>query len=340
MAGTIKTRIVLRNDTAENWSTANPTLLKGEVGIETDTNKMKVGDGVTPYNDLVYTNELDASDLTIGKNLTFTYAFGKYQPDSSGSVTIESEDMSLAQLLESAFAEEKQPSITQPSATISCPQAKAYEVGTKVTPTYTTSFKAGSYQYGPATGITADSYSVTDGVTEEPQTGVTGTFPEVTVTDGMNYKLTATVHHTAGAKPLTNLGNPATSDGIAAGNVTANSGSITGYRAWFFGTSSSDITLDSASIRGLTNKGACSAGAKNDLVIPEGTIAVVIAVPQGRSVTKVADDNAFGTDIFSSFVKSEVQVEGANGYTAQTYQVYKYVSSVALAANTYDVTIA
>lgn len=48
------TKIQLRHDTAENWTTANPTLLAGEAGVETDTGKMKVGDGSTAWTDLTY----------------------------------------------------------------------------------------------------------------------------------------------------------------------------------------------------------------------------------------------------------------------------------------------
>lgn len=47
-------RIVLRNDISSNWKTTNPVLLKGEMGIETDTKKFKFGDGVTQYNSLAY----------------------------------------------------------------------------------------------------------------------------------------------------------------------------------------------------------------------------------------------------------------------------------------------
>ena len=36
-------RIQIRRDTAANWISANPTLRAGEIGIETDTLKMKVG---------------------------------------------------------------------------------------------------------------------------------------------------------------------------------------------------------------------------------------------------------------------------------------------------------
>lgn len=47
-------RIQVRRDTAVNWSTNNPTPLVGEPCFETDTGKLKIGDGTTAYNDLAY----------------------------------------------------------------------------------------------------------------------------------------------------------------------------------------------------------------------------------------------------------------------------------------------
>jgi hypothetical protein len=43
-----------RRDTAAGWTSANPTLLSGEFGVETDTNKVKIGDGSTAWNSLAY----------------------------------------------------------------------------------------------------------------------------------------------------------------------------------------------------------------------------------------------------------------------------------------------
>lgn len=43
-----------RRDTAANWTSANPTLLAGEIGIESDTNKIKIGDGSTAWTSLAY----------------------------------------------------------------------------------------------------------------------------------------------------------------------------------------------------------------------------------------------------------------------------------------------
>lgn len=50
----IPTKVIMRNDTAENWLTANPVLLKGEWGLETDAMKVKAGDGVKAWKDLPY----------------------------------------------------------------------------------------------------------------------------------------------------------------------------------------------------------------------------------------------------------------------------------------------
>lgn len=46
--------IQTRNDTAANWTLYNPTLAKGEIGLESDTRKLKFGDGVTVWNSLPY----------------------------------------------------------------------------------------------------------------------------------------------------------------------------------------------------------------------------------------------------------------------------------------------
>ena len=54
----------LRNDTAANWTTANPTLAKGELGIEIDTGKVKVGDGTTAWASLGYLVNTAASKET------------------------------------------------------------------------------------------------------------------------------------------------------------------------------------------------------------------------------------------------------------------------------------
>ena len=52
-------QIQLRRDTAANWTANNPVLKDSEPGRETDTGKLKFGDGVTAWNSLPYFNEGD-----------------------------------------------------------------------------------------------------------------------------------------------------------------------------------------------------------------------------------------------------------------------------------------
>ena len=41
-------RLQLRRDGAQQWANVNPILAQGELGIELDTSRLKIGDGVTP----------------------------------------------------------------------------------------------------------------------------------------------------------------------------------------------------------------------------------------------------------------------------------------------------
>lgn len=54
MATTIKTTFLLKRGTAARWAEVNPILEQGEPGFVYDQNKLKIGDGVTAWNDLPY----------------------------------------------------------------------------------------------------------------------------------------------------------------------------------------------------------------------------------------------------------------------------------------------
>ena len=65
-------RILLRRDTASNWTSGNPVLASGEVGYETNTGKFKIGNGSTAWTSLSYASVPiglsvlnDLSDVTI-----------------------------------------------------------------------------------------------------------------------------------------------------------------------------------------------------------------------------------------------------------------------------------
>jgi hypothetical protein len=57
-------RIQLRRDTAANWVSANPTLRAGEIGIETDTLKFKVGNGTSTWTQITAYANVTPTSLT------------------------------------------------------------------------------------------------------------------------------------------------------------------------------------------------------------------------------------------------------------------------------------
>jgi hypothetical protein len=77
-------RIQVRRGTAADWTAANPTLAAGEVGFDTTSNKMKVGDGSTAWSSLAYISsdapgvseiaqDAIAQALSVGSGLSKTY---------------------------------------------------------------------------------------------------------------------------------------------------------------------------------------------------------------------------------------------------------------------------
>jgi len=57
-------RIQLRRDGAQQWANVNPILAQGELGIEIDTSRIKIGDGVTAWNSLRYERPLETESNT------------------------------------------------------------------------------------------------------------------------------------------------------------------------------------------------------------------------------------------------------------------------------------
>ncbi len=51
------TRIQIRRSAASDWETANPVLADGEIGLENDTGRLKIGDAATPWRGLRYSVE-------------------------------------------------------------------------------------------------------------------------------------------------------------------------------------------------------------------------------------------------------------------------------------------
>ena len=85
------TKIQLRHDTAANWTSVNPILLEGEVGLELDTGKSKVGDGSTAWNSLPYDAGSTALQSITSSNVTNALGYtpvNKAGDTMTGALTI------------------------------------------------------------------------------------------------------------------------------------------------------------------------------------------------------------------------------------------------------------
>lgn len=392
--------IQLRHDTADNWANANPTLKAGEIGVETDTNKMKIGTGSTEWNSLAYfggteensyvataeaaQTDLEAIEAVVGsvelhdgdtavvkrliagdkysytayvydaatwkamdgnysadnvyfdENLTYTASIGVYTVPSSGSGTIDAEGKSVSEVLKGILAKEKNPKVVQPTMSVASSQLTSYEVGTNVNVSYTTSTTIGSYEFGPATGVTFSDYSVKLG--DQTLTTATGTFAQIQVADDTNLSITATCVASDGTVPKTNLGNNYADGMIKSQTLSTSKGTLTGYRNCFYGYKTADSLLNvatditSANMRALTK-------AKNlpGTISTNGMQQMFFAVLAGK---KVAVSNAVNGAPCTMNVTKGVMIEGANGYAAKSYDVY-YVNNAAAdsGANTYKITV-
>lgn len=289
----------------------------------------------------------DASNVYFGDNITMAGSYsqiGNLTKTQNGTATFAVKGKSVAEAFTQIFSKRLQPGApTQPSVSLTFSQAKAYEVGTTVTPTWSATLSAGSYTYGPATGITATAWEISD-TAGNTATTASGSFDAITVADGTNYKITAKATHGAGAVANDNLGSPSSPEvKIAAGSKSATSNAITGYRNTFYGTKTTKDALDSAAIRSLTTKSnqAFANGKSFTIAIPVGAVRVVFAYPATlRDVNSVKDVNGLNAEIKSAFAKSTIAVEGANGATAIDYKVYTtdFAEPVAK-ANSYTITI-
>lgn len=299
------------------------------------------------------TGNYSADNVYFDSDLTVTAPIGVVTIPDSGSTKIEATGKNLAAVLASILAAPKAPDVTDPSATVKFTNTtKALEVGSTITPTYETTFDAGSYSYGPDTGITVTSWSVKNS-NDITVTGATGSFPEITVSDGMSYSATATANHTAGAMPVNNLGEDAPDEQIVEGSVTATTSTkITGYRNYFYGmldTTSAAEPLTSAVIREKLTKGGNYNAKKTfsmDASKLPGVKRMVIAYPANTTrggLSSVLLPNSLQYNAFANgdYVKvANVDVEGANGYTAIPYTVYVYEPLSIDATEIHDVTLA
>lgn len=340
---------------------------KGDIGIV----KVNITEEKYSYTSYVYSENgwvamdgnYDAENVYFDEDILVTTKIGTIQTLTNGQATLSAKGKNLKTVLSSLMAERKNPTATLPSGTVELTNnsGKNYtvEIGTSVTPSWKTTFSAGSYTYGPATGSTPTAATVSLSTNANNKTEIaagamnnkTGTLSSFVVSNTDKHYVKVTYGWTTGTStPVDNFGDEYTSTSnnlpiqAASNKSDTSTYYIQGYRKAFYGSKTSPVALNSANIRQLA--GSDAAGSSVSVTIVEGAKQVIIAVPSNRKVTKVADEAAFGTDIFEKFDSTTVSVGGADatanstGNHATNYTVYTYTPSAALGANTYTVTLA
>lgn len=317
---------------------------QGDMGVvETVIDKDKKSYTAYIYDDGAWKamdGNYDASNVYFDADLTYTAGIGVLAAPT-GSATLAAKGKSVKEVLASILAKEAYPNATNPAVTISGESGYGtFEVGTLKNLAYTGNLSAGSYTYGPATGIAATSWSASCTGVTETKTTKSGTFENV-MADTTVKTVTVTAHYGDGAIPVTNLGNPYPSKQIKAGSASKSSSQLRGVRYMFWGPMTTDAELNSANIRALAHKEEAKAKGLSTFGAGAGAKKVVVAVPAGRKITKVLMPSALNADVTALFVKqgTQSQVEGANAYAAAAYDVYVYQPASIDAGETYSVTI-
>lgn len=310
----------------------------------------------------------DASNVYFDSNLIMTANIGVQSLGTASSKELSTSGKSLKQVLSMILAKEEAPTISaNPSVTTYLANNASpansdvtVEGGSTITPKWSASFSAGSYSYGPATGITPSAWEVkgyigSNAVSGHSSTETSGTFSNVVLAAGQTYKVNAKATYLAGALAYTNLGEEykagnalfdetegAASVQIAAGSKNDDSPTITAWQqGYYIGTLESDVEITSDILRARdTNKvlknravkGSNYAAATDLKFSPSGTMAkFVIAYPAAKDMTNGAYDSAKGLQSFfnnssfeeykGNFTRSVIKVAGADNDLTSAHAV-------------------
>lgn len=299
------------------------------------------------------TGNVDADKVILRDNIICA---GNYE--RIGNVTkginetkvLEVKGKSQADLNQMIFTEKLQPTqIVQPSISgFTLTGAKTVEAGTRITSVNfgTAKLSSGSYQYGPPTGVIAQTWKV-DRITnvEEMNVKVADSNSGTDNNNGSGFiigdqggenvvsslKYTVTATHNEGTVAWDNLkGESNPQKKIEAGSKQSTTSAYTCYRNYFYGATAEKPTIDSSYIRTLSKSNKAYSKGEITLTVNPGSQRVVVAcVASAVGVIKVINTSALNADITGTFKKQTVSVEGADGYTPKDYNVWIFEPAVA-----------
>jgi hypothetical protein len=185
----VVTQIQVRRGTASQWTSTNPVLASGEWGFESDTNKVKIGNGSSAWNSLSYIGSGTVTSVATGTGLTGGTI------TSTGTLSIDTSvtaDLTTAQTLTNKTLTAPKINLTLNAqtgttytfvlgdngqlVTASNASAQTYSIPTNASVAYPTGTQINIIQIG-AGQVTIQ--AVTSGTTTVASTGATATAPKL-----------------------------------------------------------------------------------------------------------------------------------------------------------------
>lgn len=321
---------------------------------------------------------VDASKVILTQDIMLAGNYDKVgnlnKGSASGTKNFETTGKSVYDALVEMLSQDQQPgNPTNPSMALDGSN-QTKEIGTTYqAPTYTATWKDGSYTYGAwvsdgntqtATGAKVGTWTVTahNGktnanaefsgntakITPDPyvvaDVGVAHELVKFQVTSDISDVLPAATN----LKKKSNPEKKITTTSVTSSGTTR---TITGFQYWFYGsnTVAKDYTSkdgDNATATSNWNIRHLSKGTSlTSMSIVQGATQVVIAIPASKTLKKVTDGGALNAEITGNFIPTTMKVGGADssstsiGSYAKDYKVYVMTPSAALDARTYTITI-
>ena len=235
-------------------------------------------------------------------------------------------DTPILDVVKNILTKVENPVYIQPTLLMSSTQELTVESGTTIAPELVIAFEKNDA--GDLTG-----FRILEGLTElESDVAVVSPFvvPAHRIIDTVEqYKSEA--DYGDGPVKFNNLGTDYPVGQISAGTKVSNTIAVRGVRKAFYGTdaASKAIYTTSEEIRNLNGLLNIVQGMNIEIAIPLGTQKVTFAYPETiRDVLSVKYVEGMNVEIKDIFVKTVVNVEGAEGGNGINYKVYTYVPAV------------
>lgn len=255
-------------------------------------------------------------------------------------------DTSLENILKKLLMKQVPPTYSQPSIAIANNGGTGsgnIEVGTTVTPNVRATFTQADA--GELTGIQFKKNGSNVGTSQSTSPA---TYTEEPFVLNAVTSFSAVASYSDGPVKDDNLGQPYPTGQIKAGSKTSSNFTFTPYRqGYFYGvltTSSAEEPLTSDIIRNGSKKNGAYAAGNLPLIqassVPGRKRIFIACLATNKGVTKVIMPSAMNADATSDFKKvSPVDVEGANGFDAISYNVWVYEPASISDDQTFTVTL-